>query len=347
VTKSSAFSDRQREASALEHGGTGSKRGGMGLLLTALVAGVLGGGIITGTLFATADAHRASRATTVMQPAPTTSPSPAPAEATRRASAMDARAAPGPVDFTAQSQVPRGDMAMSTSASAPDRVVGPYGRGGGEVWIVLPNAPLRSVVVFGHGWKLTPRSPGHPWVDQFRPWLDHLAAGGSAVIFPSYQLGSGDTADATRVRDWAAAIQTGYVRLGRPNVPFVAIGYSFGASLAFYYAANARTWRLPVPRAVQAIFPAGMIAGALLPALAPSVRVLIQVGDADTEAGRGGADAFWNWLSSHPAALKSYEVIHSTPQFVATHAAPKSTSPAARRAFWAPLDRLIALARGA
>lgn len=232
-----------------------------------------------------------------------------------------------------------------TPASSADRLAGPYGRGGAEVWLVLPNGGLRSVVVFGHGWKLTPRSPGHPWVDQFRPWLDHLAAGGSAVIFPSYQLGGADAGDATRVRDFAAAIQTAYAQLRRPTVPVVAVGYSFGASLALYFAANAAAWKLPVPRAVQAVFPAGMIAGAALPLLDPSVRVLIQVGDADTEAGRGGADAFWNWLSSHPAAFKRYEVIRSSPELAATHAAPKATNPAARRAFWAPLDRLIAQAR--
>ena len=226
-----------------------------------------------------------------------------------------------------------------------DRIAGPYGTGGATVWLVLPNRPVRSVVVFGHGWKLTPPSPGHPWVDQFRPWLDHLATGGSAVIFPNYQLGPGDAGDATRVQDFEAAIRTAYLRLGRPAVPFAAVGYSFGASLAFYYAANARSWRLPVPRAVDAIFPAGMIAGAPLQPLDRSVRVLIQVGDADTEAGRGGADAFWRWLSSHPAPLKSYEVIRSSPQLVATHAAPKATSPAAQRAFWAPFDRLVALAR--
>src|ERR1700681_4291097 len=55
---------------------------------------------------------------------------------------------------------------------------------------------------------------------------------------------------------------------------------------------------------------------------------------------------FWNWLSRHPAPLKRYEVVHSSPELAATHAAPKSTVPAAQRAFWAPLDRLIALARG-
>ena len=247
-----------------------------------------------------------------------------------------------------------GVLASATVAGTPlaagdghgDRLAGPYGRGAAAVWLVLPDSPLRSVVVFGHGWKLTSPSPGHPWVDQFRPWLNHLAAGGSAVIFPNYQATGADAGDVTRVQDYEAAIQTGYVRLGRPKVPFIAFGYSFGASLAFYYGANARSWRVPVPRAVQATFPAGMIAGASLPVLDPSVRVLIQVGDADTEAGSAGANAFWTWLANHPAPLKRYEVIHSSPQLAATHAAPKATSPAAQRAFWAPLDQLIALARG-
>jgi hypothetical protein len=148
------------------------------------------------------------------------------------------------------------------------------------------------------------------------------------------------------VRDFAAGIRTGFARLGRPKVPFVAFGYSFGASLAFYYAANATAWGLPRPRAVQATFPAGSIAGAPLPPLSPSIRVLIQVGDEDTQAGRGGAVAFWHWLSGHPASRKRYQIVRSTPALAATHAAPKSSVPAARRAFWAPLDRLIARVAG-
>jgi hypothetical protein len=246
-----------------------------------------------------------------------------------------------------------GVLAFGIVAGAPfaagdghaDRLAGPYGIGADAVWLVLPNGPVRSVVVFGHGWKVIPYFPGHPWVDQFRPWLDHLAAGGSAVIFPNYQTGSGDAGDVTRVQDFEAAVRTGYARLGQPEVPFVAFGYSFGASLAFYYGANARAWKVPVPRAVQATFPAGMIEGAVLPVLDPSVRVLIQVGDADTEAGSGGANTFWKWLASHPAQLKSYQIVHSSPQLAATHAAPKATNPTAQRDFWAPLDRLIALAR--
>jgi hypothetical protein len=226
-----------------------------------------------------------------------------------------------------------------------DRIEGPYGRGGSEVWIVVPDRQVRSVVVFGHGWKLAPPSPAHSWVGQFRPWLDHLAAGGSAVIFPRYQLGLGDAQDASRVRDFANGIHIGYALLGRPDVPIVAVGYSFGASLAFYYGANAAAWRLPLPTAVQAVFPAGMIPGAALPPLNRTIRVLIQVGDADTEAGSAGANAFWNWLATHPSSRKRYQVVRSSPQLAATHAAPKSASATAKRTFWAPLDRLITQAR--
>ena len=236
-----------------------------------------------------------------------------------------------------------------------DSIEGPYGRGGSEVWVVVPHRPVRSVVVFGHGWKLAAPSqaqtqtipPADSWVGQFRPWLNHLAAGGSAVIFPRYQLGVGDTQDATRALEFANAIHTGYALLGRPKVPIVAVGYSFGASLAFYYSANAAAWRLPLPRAVQAVFPGGMIPGAPLPRLNRTVRVLIQVGDADTEAGSAGANAFWSWLATHPSSRKRYQVVRSSPGLAATHAAPKAGSAAAQRTFWAPLDRLIAQARTA
>ena len=70
-------------------------------------------------------------------------------------------------------------------------------------------------------------------------------------------------------------------------------------------------------------------------------RVLIQVGDADTEAGSTGADQFWHLLSHHPASRKRYQIVQSTTALTANHAAPKSTTPAARAVFWAPLDRLI------
>ena len=61
--------------------------------------------------------------------------------------------------------------------------------------MLTPKSPIRAIVVFGHGWKTAPPSPGYPWVGQFEPWLEHLLGGGSAVIFPRYQLGLGDPQD--------------------------------------------------------------------------------------------------------------------------------------------------------
>ena len=119
------------------------------------------------------------------------------------------------------------------------------------------------------------------------------------------------------------------------------MGYSYGATLALTYAANARNWQLPQPRAADAVFPAGEIPGVPLPALPPSTGVLLQVGDRDTTARPGGASAFWAWLTRHPPNRKRYQVVRSHDSFSADHAAPKLTTAAARAAFWVPLDQLI------
>ncbi len=239
-------------------------------------------------------------------------------------------------------------IALATAVGSTARaahVEGPFGRGAAQVWIVLPEARPRSVVVFGHGWKLGPPVPPLAWIDQFRPWLDHLASRGNAIVFPRYQLGANDSLGTPRVLAYRRGLVTAFARLGRPHVPVVAVGYSYGGSLALYYAANAHGWRLPVPTAVDSVFPAGLIPGTGLPVLAPKIRVLIQVGDRDTEAGAAGASSFLAWLRGHPTARKHYEVVPSVPGLVMTHKAPKQTGPAARHAFWQPLDTLIAAAR--
>jgi hypothetical protein len=238
-------------------------------------------------------------------------------------------------------------VALAGSAGsrlAGARIEGPFGRGAAEVWLVVPPARPRSIVVFGHGWKLTQPVPPLAWVDQFRPWLAHLAARGNAIVFPRYQLGGNDALGMPRLIAYRQGLATAFARL-RPGLPVIAAGYSYGASLAFYYAADAPRWRLPRPKAVDSIFPAGPIAGAPLPPLRRTVRVLIQVGDRDTEAGAAGASYFWAWLRRHPANRKRYAVVASRPGLVATHAAPKATGPAARGAFWRPLDALISTAR--
>jgi hypothetical protein len=243
-------------------------------------------------------------------------------------------------------------LALSAPASggtraAATRIEGPFGTGAGEVWLLRPVGAPRSVVVFGHGWKLFPPSAARPWVGQFGPWLAHLVRGGSAVIFPRYQLGVGNPSGPATVDAYRQGLEIGFRRLGSPAVPVIATGYSYGASLAFAYAADARRWRLPQPRAIDCIFPAMPIPGAQLAPIPRSVHVLIQVGADDVDAGKAGGDALWRLLTALPARSKRYEVVLSRPGFLADHAAPKRSDAAARRAFWFPLDALIALALAA
>jgi pimeloyl-ACP methyl ester carboxylesterase len=227
------------------------------------------------------------------------------------------------------------------------RLEGPFGTGAGEVWLLRPAGQPRSVVVFGHGWKLFPPSPARPWVGQFGPWLEHLVRNGNAVIFPRYQLGVGDPSGPATVDAYRLGLQLGFRRLGSHPVPVVAVGYSYGASLAFAYGADAQRWRLPQPRAIDCVFPALPIAGSQLAPIPQSVQVLIQVGADDVDAGRAGGDALWRLLAALPAEEKRYQVVSSRPGFLADHAAPKRSDAAARRAFWLPLDTLIADARPA
>jgi hypothetical protein len=231
--------------------------------------------------------------------------------------------------------------AASARAARALRIEGPYGSGASQVWLMRPAGTPQSIVVFGHGWKSSPPSEQRPWVRQFAPWLTHLLAGGNAVVFPRYQLG-GDIPGPARVDAYRRGLQLAFQRLDR-TLPVVVLGYSYGAPLGVTYAAYAGRWGLPVPRAVDAVFPAGLVPGVALPHLDPSVSVLVQTGDADGKAGTSGAQEILAWLHGHDHV--QYKRVRSRGAFVAEHAAPKGTSAAAQAAFWAPLDELIARAR--
>jgi pimeloyl-ACP methyl ester carboxylesterase len=226
------------------------------------------------------------------------------------------------------------------SATAAGRIEGPFGHGDDQVWIMPAHGPPRDVVVFAHGWEAE-RPVGNSWARQFRPWLRHLAARGSAVIFPRYQYGSKDVPGPARARAFRRGVRLGLRKLGAHGLPVVVAGYSFGGSLAMAYAADSARWSLPRPSAVDAIFPAGPVRRVPFDHVARRERVLLQVGDRDDVAGTSGAKAFWHRLRGHPR--KAYRVVHSHGRFVADHAAPKLSSRPARHAFWAPLDRLIAV----
>ncbi|MDX6542915.1 MAG: hypothetical protein QOK32_518, partial [Gaiellaceae bacterium] len=72
------------------------------------------------------------------------------------------------------------------AASAGRIVEERLGHGADEVWVFRPGAAPRSLVVFVHGLGLGETTPVN-----HRPWLEHLARQGNAVIYPRYERNLG------------------------------------------------------------------------------------------------------------------------------------------------------------
>jgi dienelactone hydrolase len=217
----------------------------------------------------------------------------------------------------------------------------PIGTGAAQSWLVRPAGQTRSVVVFAHGWTATDPSGWH--LDR----MAHLCERGSAVVFPRYQRGDYTDSFQGSVAPFRRGLRAAFERLGPSarSLPVVAAGFSFGATLAFYYAAEAERWQLRPPAAVYSVFPAEPIPGAPLPPLPRSTRYVLLAGSDDEVVGRRGADAFWRLLRAHPSSRKQYRLIRTRPGLVASHGAPALSTPAAVQVFWDPLDALVAGAR--
>ncbi len=227
-------------------------------------------------------------------------------------------------------------LALSAALALPANATRPgvteLGSGAQTVWILWPLRSATSIVVFGHGWS-TPVPAG------FGPWIAHLRARGSIVIYPRY-VEPGESVQAALLA-FESGLREAFDRIGPTRLPVVAVGKSFGGSAVFYYAGSARSLGLPPPEAILSVFPA-LPLGTLPARLpAPSTFVEFLVGDADTIAGSAGADEFWRWLADHPQREKRYVVVHSRPGFVADHDSAQRSDRIARAVFWAPFDRLI------
>jgi pimeloyl-ACP methyl ester carboxylesterase len=233
-------------------------------------------------------------------------------------------------------------LTSAATAQVKDDVVGNLdvgAAGASGAWLLESGQPT-AIVVFLHGW----RDVG---TQSYLPWLDYLALNGTAVIFPRYQSTAGGDPAAT-LPAMRAGITAGLKALRNPDLPVTVVGYDYGARLAFYYAANARRWGLPVPYAVDSVFPTKSPAGMpALPAIPASSRVLLQVGADDTVAGRAGAADLWRGLAGHSAARKRYRVVASTPALHADHRAPLVYSAASQATFWPSLDALLVQSVGA
>jgi acetyl esterase/lipase len=230
--------------------------------------------------------------------------------------------------------------APTPTADAHPVVQQTVGSGATQVW-VFRRAGLepRSVVVFLHG--LGDAAEGTP--EHHLPWLRHLAAKGSTVVFPRYERYPGDPlAPQFLLRVMQALARD----TDLDEKPLLLLGYSRGGGLAVAYSTVAGAAGM-VPRTVVGVFPA-VNDRQLDPAgTAPGTRFVFYVGERDTVVAGRGADALRRWLlaNGYPRGLVRVSRVRATASFSATHLAPIREPAGARAALWAPVDRLVAEVR--
>jgi acetyl esterase/lipase len=229
-----------------------------------------------------------------------------------------------------------GGSSTSTKATVEGPLVdGPDPARG--VWLFKPAGQPKRIVIFFHGQggaeETTPVN--------HRAWIDHLVAGGAAVIYPRYEQDY-----ATSVLDAAAAgVRTATKRLDDTDLPVLALGYSRGGPLAVEYAAVAKDDHVLVPAAVESVNPVPWGEWSHVVDLSPlrhDTTLSIIVSDKDEGATPGMTGLLDRLRQAHfPASRIQLHAARSHGSFVADHLAPMNDSPAAQAAYWTPTDRLL------
>jgi acetyl esterase/lipase len=214
------------------------------------------------------------------------------------------------------------------------------GRGPQTATIIRPDVDRRlPVVVFLHGWGATrPQS--------YRPWLDHLAREGNAVIYPRYQDSVVEPPPQV-LGNVLVGVRQALTRVDVDPRSLVVAGHSAGGALAGDYAAIARSVKLPVPVAVFSAYPGRRLQGVPfgLPEVDPgripaATRLVALAGTDDRVVGAQPARR----LARLAGAKRRSLVVVSNPA-ASDHLGPQRADATARREFWARLDRLIREAR--
>ena len=191
------------------------------------------------------------------------------------------------------------------------------------------------MVLFLHGW-------GGKRPRFYRPWLEHLARAGNAVIYPRYQDSVVEPPPQV-LGNVLAGVRAALARIDEDPGSLVVAGHSAGGALAADYAVIARSVRLPVPLAVFSAYPGRRLPRLPfgIPELDPgripaSTRVVALAGTRDRVVGTRPARRLARLAGARQRSL----VIVSDPA-AADHLGPQRADAAARREFWARLDRLI------
>jgi pimeloyl-ACP methyl ester carboxylesterase len=219
----------------------------------------------------------------------------------------------------------------------PEIVEETVGRGPQAATIIRPDKDgPQPVVLFLHGWGATqPRF--------YRPWLDHLARQGNAVIYPRYQDSFVEPPGQV-LGNVLAGVRQALARVEEEPGTLVVAGHSAGGALAADYAAIARTARLPRPVAVFSAYPGRTLEGLRFglpeidPARIPSTtRVVALAGARDRVVGSRAARRL--------ARATGTRLVVVSDARASDHLGPQRADRAAREHFWARLDRLIAVER--
>ena len=217
------------------------------------------------------------------------------------------------------------------------------GRGARGVAIVRRSGATgpQPAIIFLHGWGIVEPSA-------YRGWIRHLARRGNTVIVPRYQVDA--RANPATVRAAAlAGIRRALETAPAAQGTLVLVGHSAGAALAADYAAIAAAERLPAPVAVFAVYPGRRILGypAGIPEADPAripaaTRLTVLAGTQDTVVGQTPAQRLLRRATAIPRVRRRLLRVRGA---ASDHLAPLRADAATRRAFWRPLDRLIARAR--
>jgi pimeloyl-ACP methyl ester carboxylesterase len=231
---------------------------------------------------------------------------------------------------------PAGPRALATSQTATV-LERQYGADADGFYLFTPRkGPWKQVVVFVHGHgDESEITPVH-----HRPWLRHLVERGSAVVYPRYEEQPGGHGAAKHIDK---AVRSALEVLDEETPRIVGIGYSRGGRLVVDWAAI--TAQETKPRALLAVFPASAEEPSPdLSQVDPFTRVLVLSGDQDEVVGPYGAADLLLALKNAGFHLRraKWRVVESSPDFTVNHLSVLDSSPAARKRFWRPADRLIA-----
>lgn len=192
------------------------------------------------------------------------------------------------------------------------------------------------VVVFVHGWRAVDPS----W---YGPWIAHLVGEGDTVIYPAYQQPP-FTDVSHPLSNALAGLRAAFADVDVAPGRLVVAGHSAGGTFAADYAARARSAGLPQPAVVLSVYPgrppsAAGVRPAIVDArrIPAATRVLALAGAGDRLVGDRVARQIVRTATRARATLR----IVRDPA-ADDHAAPHRGGRAERRAFWEPLDALVA-----